>query len=101
RHTRSPRDCSSDVCSSDLIRRYIFRFIFQVGYGDEPEDVAANVRLGIETAIAGLSIEDGTGRSDRLLYEKKLAVERIRAARTSKIGRASCREGAESLVWRG
>src|SRR5881628_2178252 len=56
---------------------------FQVGYGDEPEDVAANVRLGIETAIAGLSIEDGTGRSDRLLYEKKLAVERIRAARTS------------------
>src|SRR5437667_9445389 len=43
---------------------------FQVGYGDEPEDVAANVRLGIETAIAGLSIEDGTGRSDRLLYEK-------------------------------
>src|SRR5439155_23895796 len=56
---------------------------FQAGYGDEPEDVAANVRLGIETAIAGLSIEDGTGRSDRLLYEKKLAVERIRAARTS------------------
>ena len=56
---------------------------FHAGYADEPEDVAANVRLGIETAIAGLSIEDGTGRSDRLLYEKKLAVERIRAARTS------------------
>src|SRR5207244_4698800 len=31
----------------------------------------------------GLSIEDSTGRSDRLLYEKKLAVERIRAARTA------------------
>src|SRR5213592_1980112 len=55
---------------------------FQAGYGDEPEDVAANVRLCIETAVAGLSIEDSTGRSDRPLYEKKLAVERIRAART-------------------
>jgi 2-methylisocitrate lyase-like PEP mutase family enzyme len=56
---------------------------FQAGYGDEPEDVAANVRLCIETAVAGLSIEDSTGRSDRTLYEKKLAVERIRAARTA------------------
>jgi 2-methylisocitrate lyase-like PEP mutase family enzyme len=56
---------------------------FQAGYGDEPEDVAANVRLCIETAVAGLSIEDSTGRSDRPLYEKKLAVERIRAARTA------------------
>jgi 2-methylisocitrate lyase-like PEP mutase family enzyme len=56
---------------------------FQGGYGDEPEDVAANVRLCIETAVAGLSIEDSTGHSDRPLYEKKLAVERIRAARTA------------------
>src|SRR5213592_1863304 len=56
---------------------------FQAGYGDEPEDVAANVRLCIETAVAGLSIEDSTGRSDRPLYEKELAVERIRAARTT------------------
>jgi methylisocitrate lyase len=56
---------------------------FQAGYGDEPEDVAANVRLCIETGVTGLSIEDSTGRSDRPLYEKKLAVERIRAARTA------------------
>ena len=56
---------------------------FQAGYGDEPEDVAANVRLCIETGVAGLSIEDSTGRRDRPLYEKKLAVERIRAARAA------------------
>src|SRR6266436_4469679 len=56
---------------------------FQAGYGDEPEDVAANVGLCIETGVTGLSIEDSTGRSDRPLYEKKLAVERIRAARTA------------------
>jgi 2-methylisocitrate lyase-like PEP mutase family enzyme len=56
---------------------------FQGGYGNEPEDVAANVRLCIETEVAGLSIEDSTWRSDRPLYEKKLAVERIRAASTA------------------
>lgn len=56
---------------------------FQAGYADEPEDVVPNVRLCVETGIAGLSIEDNTGRSDRPLYEKELAVERIRAARTA------------------
>ena len=53
---------------------------FHAGYADEPEDVAANVRLCVETGVAGLSIEDSTGGSDCPLYEKKLAVERIRAA---------------------
>src|SRR5215467_5803766 len=32
---------------------------------------------------AGLSIEDSTGRSDCPLYEKELAIERIRAARSA------------------
>jgi PEP phosphonomutase and related enzymes len=56
---------------------------FQAGYADEPENVAANVRRCIETGVAGLSIEDSTGRSDRPLYEKKLAVERVQAARSA------------------
>jgi 2-methylisocitrate lyase-like PEP mutase family enzyme len=56
---------------------------FQAGYADEPEDVAANVRLCVATGVAGLSIEDNTGRTDAPLYEKKLAVERIRAARAA------------------
>src|SRR6476620_9212035 len=56
---------------------------FHAGYADEPGNVAANVRLCVETGVAGLSIEDSTGRSDRPLYEKKLAMERIRAARAA------------------
>jgi len=56
---------------------------FHAGYADEPEDVAANVRLCVETGVAGLSIEDSTGRSDCPLYERKLAIERIRAARSA------------------
>src|SRR5881396_1291591 len=54
---------------------------FLAGYADEPEDVAANVQLCVSTGVAGLSIEDNTGRTDAPLYEKKLAIERIRAAR--------------------
>jgi 2-methylisocitrate lyase-like PEP mutase family enzyme len=57
---------------------------FQSGYADdEPEGVAANVRLGLATGIAGLSIEDSTGQVDPPLYEKELAVARIRAARSA------------------
>jgi 2-methylisocitrate lyase-like PEP mutase family enzyme len=51
---------------------------FEAGYANEPEDVAANVTLALDTGIAGLSIEDRTGRS---LYESPLAVDRIKAAR--------------------
>jgi 2-methylisocitrate lyase-like PEP mutase family enzyme len=56
---------------------------FQAGYADEPENLSANVRLCVDTGVAGLSIEDSTGRSDRPLYEKKLAIERIRASRAA------------------
>ena len=54
---------------------------FMAGYADEPQDAAINVRLCVATGVAGLSIEDSTGRTDRPLYEKQLAMERIRAAR--------------------
>ena len=56
---------------------------FMAGYADDSEDVAANVRLCVATGVAGLSIEDNTGRTDSPLYEKHLAVEHIRAARAA------------------
>jgi 2-methylisocitrate lyase-like PEP mutase family enzyme len=56
---------------------------FLAGYADKPEGVAANVGLCVATGVAGLSIEDNTGRTDKPLYEKKLAIDRIRAARTA------------------
>jgi methylisocitrate lyase len=54
---------------------------FLNGFADAPENVAVNVERCLATGVAGLSIEDNTGRSDTPLYEKNLAVERIRAAR--------------------
>ena len=54
---------------------------FESGYAHEPESVAENVRLCIETGVAGLSIEDASGNPDHPLYELPLAIERIHAAR--------------------
>jgi 2-methylisocitrate lyase-like PEP mutase family enzyme len=54
---------------------------FQSGYADQPDDLAINVKLCIATGVAGLSIEDSTGRADAPLHETSLAVDRIRAAR--------------------
>jgi 2-methylisocitrate lyase-like PEP mutase family enzyme len=54
---------------------------FEGGFADDPEEVAANVKLAAATGIAGLSIEDSTGDADEPLYTFELAVERVRAAR--------------------
>ena len=54
---------------------------FLNGFADEPEQVAINATLCIETGVAGLSIEDSTGKDDSPLYDRTLALERVRAAR--------------------
>lgn len=54
---------------------------FENGYAHDPEGVAESVRLCAETGVAGLSIEDNSGRKDRPLYEIELAADRIRAAK--------------------
>jgi 2-methylisocitrate lyase-like PEP mutase family enzyme len=72
---------------------------FENGYAHEPEDVAENVRLCLETGVAGLSIEDSTGKKESPLYELDFAVARIKAARAAidkaggdaiLVGRAEC-----------
>lgn len=70
---------------------------FENGYAHDPEELAKNVRLCVETGVAGLSIEDNSGRSDEPLYEVELAAERIRAAKETiadsgvvLTGRAEC-----------
>jgi 2-methylisocitrate lyase-like PEP mutase family enzyme len=70
---------------------------FENGYAHDPGDLAKNVGLCVETGVAGLSIEDNSGRKDRPLYEVERAAERIRAAREAigdsgvvLTGRAEC-----------
>lgn len=54
---------------------------FESGYAHQPQQVAENVRLCVQTGVAGLSIEDASGDPVHPLYEPQLATERIRAAR--------------------
>jgi 2-methylisocitrate lyase-like PEP mutase family enzyme len=72
---------------------------FEGGFAAAPADVAANVKRGVETGVAGLSIEDSTGEKEKPLYEVDAATARIRAARKAidetggdalLVGRAEC-----------
>src|SRR5213596_1882939 len=56
---------------------------FLNGFADKPEEVAANVKLCVDMGVAGLSVEDNSQDPAAPLYEKHLAVERIRAARAA------------------
>src|SRR5437868_11875154 len=86
RHTRSKRDWSSDVCSSDLA-----------------ETLAAPPRLG----ALPLTVREGAetwGRGERFGYVP-LADGRVYCfavvSAPEEIGRASCREGVEGCVAEG
>ena len=72
---------------------------FGNGFAADAAGVEVNVRLAVETGVAGLSIEDATGDADKPLFEIDTAVSRIRAARaaidkaggdTLLVGRAEC-----------
>jgi 2-methylisocitrate lyase-like PEP mutase family enzyme len=72
---------------------------FEHGYTLDNRALAGNVRLAVETGVAGISIEDSTGDPARPLFDLALATERIRTARraidamggdTLLVGRAEC-----------
>jgi 2-methylisocitrate lyase-like PEP mutase family enzyme len=72
---------------------------FESGFGNTPAAVAESVRLAVASGIAGLSVEDSTGRDDAPLFELADSVARISAARKAidaaggdvlLVGRAEC-----------
>src|SRR5262249_31440256 len=54
---------------------------YEDGFAHEPEKVAVNVGRAVKTGVAGLSIEDVAGDAAKPLFDRTLAVERIKAAR--------------------
>jgi len=54
---------------------------FEDGFAHEPDKVGVNVARAVKTGVAGLSIEDFTGDAAKPLFDRALAVDRIRAAR--------------------
>ena len=64
---------------------------FENGYADDPAGVFSNVQLCVATGVAGLSIEDSTGKKEQPLYEIGPAVERIK--------RPDPRSATAALCW--
>jgi 2-methylisocitrate lyase-like PEP mutase family enzyme len=56
---------------------------FENGFAGDATAVAANVRMAVETGVAGLSIEDSTGKASEPLFDVDTATGRIRAARSA------------------
>ena len=72
---------------------------FESGFADSAAGVEESVRLALATGVAGLSIEDSTGRAEAPLFSIDEAVARLRAARRAVdqaggdallVGRAEC-----------
>src|SRR3954454_17943452 len=51
---------------------------FEGGFAVEPDKAGDNVAGGCRPGVAGLSIEDSTGKKEKPLYDRALAVERIK-----------------------
>jgi 2-methylisocitrate lyase-like PEP mutase family enzyme len=56
---------------------------FEGGFAHDAAGVGASVGRAVKTGVAGLSIEDSTGDAAKPLYDRALAIERIRAARAA------------------
>ena len=54
---------------------------FESGFAHDPAGVAESVKLGCDTGVAGISIEDSTGDKNKPLYDIGTATARMKAAR--------------------
>jgi 2-methylisocitrate lyase-like PEP mutase family enzyme len=66
---------------------------FEHGFSEDLQGLTENVRLAIETGVAGISIEDSTGDPESPLFDLETAVTRIKAARA-----AIDKTGGETLL---
>src|SRR5206468_7891828 len=91
RHTRSDRDWSSDVCSSDLTRNH-----YVSGQGEIGLRVKLGERLGIgaKNELTGVLQQQRDANGGDEHRECGAIAQRA----VSEIGRASCREGVERGV---
>lgn len=72
---------------------------FEDGHATDLDGLSRNVRLCVETGVAGISIEDATGDASAPLYSLDVAADRIRVAKRAiagtgvdvlLVGRAEC-----------
>src|SRR5699024_11812640 len=99
RHTRSKRDWSSDVCSSDLEKMYEQCVDAVIILGGSMDGIVIDEKaISIMNYIAETVPVVVMGRSQGIpCYEVRID----EAGAMEKIGRASCREGGRSGGWDG
>src|SRR5699024_11607227 len=92
RHTRSKRDCSSDVCSSDLIMDFVSKIIVSL-WNDSVISAIVSCSSWIAMGVFAVGCI-------LMLYD----ILEARSEEKAEIGRASCRErmkiGGVWVVWR-
>src|SRR5699024_12026700 len=88
RHTRSKRDWSSDVCSSDLIQDIVIRYKRMQGY--EANWIPGTDHASISTEAKVVEKLRNEGKTKKELGRDKFLEECWDW--TEEIGRASCRE---------
>src|SRR5207253_4866125 len=90
RHTRWPRDWSSDVCSSDLSER---AFIFARRLGEVPMGVPSPISEGSDVCLQIAAAQQTCGQiDDRSELCFQLVLPSALGELDPEIGRASCRE---------
>src|SRR5204863_6292392 len=92
RHTRSLRDWSSDVCSSDLFRDRERR---DIGCGPGITTFTIAERVGADGEAVGVDISPAMIAAANRRLERTPAVGNVRFV-AAEIGRASCRGGVGS-----
>src|SRR5206468_6779253 len=94
RHTRSDRDWSSDVCSSDLIAQdYLSKNDLEGAEGEANKAIAYNSSNDDAYVVRGL-----VSYIRALQAKKTMEVDNCLTGVDAEIGRASCRERVESGV---
>src|SRR5699024_11439473 len=96
RHTRSKRDWSSDVCSSDLIADVLH--IEEVYSGCLPQEKLSWIEQSQKRQIQVCMIGDGINDAPSL--KKAFVGIAMGGVGSDKIGRASCRESVKGCEMR-
>src|SRR5699024_12047712 len=95
RHTRSKRDWSSDVCSSDLREGCLWQ---EEEAAEVAAVVAAVASVGLVVAVVAVVLVDAVADHSVVVVAEALGVVAVLGAAEVKSGRASCRGGGGGAV---
>src|SRR5699024_11955809 len=91
RHTRSKRDWSSDVCSSDLVIYYLFYM------ADVKEKTNDRYLIPVENGVFNIKSRKLEPFNPDYVFTTKISTRYVESPKNPEIGRASCREREKNM----